>query len=155
MTARAFFRVCLVLIFLNTIVEKTTLNPEIAILYQQSGSEKKKLICALGLAYLAQRFNRPFDKNPRKHFFGRYFCTLKRTSLAEKMGLLGEGRGRFWLKCSPSSADWSQKVSSVSPHRKKFPHAETKALVGSSGHQFWRDDLFMIHNILSPNLEKN
>ena len=30
----AFFKVCLVLIFLNTIVEKHTLNPEITLLYQ-------------------------------------------------------------------------------------------------------------------------
>ena len=34
MHAHAFFNVCLVLIFLNTIVEKHTLNPEITILYQ-------------------------------------------------------------------------------------------------------------------------
>ena len=34
MTTRAFFKVCLVLILLNTIVEKHTLNPEIALLYQ-------------------------------------------------------------------------------------------------------------------------
>ena len=34
MTTRAFFKVCLVLIFLNTIVEKHTLNPEITLLYQ-------------------------------------------------------------------------------------------------------------------------
>ena len=34
MTTRAFFKVCLVFIFLNTIVEKHTLNPEITLLYQ-------------------------------------------------------------------------------------------------------------------------
>ena len=34
MTIRAFFKVCLVLVFLNTIVEKHTLNPEITLLYQ-------------------------------------------------------------------------------------------------------------------------
>ena len=34
MTTRAFFKVCLVLIFLNTIVEKHTLIPEITLLYQ-------------------------------------------------------------------------------------------------------------------------
>ena len=34
MTTRAFFKVCLVLIFLNTVVEKHTLSPEITILYQ-------------------------------------------------------------------------------------------------------------------------
>ena len=34
MITRAFFKVYLVLTFLNTIVEKHTLNPEITILYQ-------------------------------------------------------------------------------------------------------------------------
>ena len=34
MTTRAFFKVCLVLIFLNTIVEKHALNPEFTHLYQ-------------------------------------------------------------------------------------------------------------------------
>ena len=33
MTTRAFFKVCLVLIFLNTIVEKHALNPEITFVY--------------------------------------------------------------------------------------------------------------------------
>ena len=41
----------------------------------------------LGLAYLAQRFNRPLDKNPKK--FG-YFCTKKRTFLAKRWGNWGE-----------------------------------------------------------------
>ena len=34
MHAHAFLKVCLVLIFLKTIVEKRTLNPEITLLYQ-------------------------------------------------------------------------------------------------------------------------
>ena len=34
MTTRAFFKVCLVLIFLNTIVEKHTLNAEVTLSYQ-------------------------------------------------------------------------------------------------------------------------
>ena len=39
MTTRAFFKVFLVLILLNTIVEKHTLNPEITILYQFHAQE--------------------------------------------------------------------------------------------------------------------
>ena len=34
MTTRTFFKGCLVMIFLNTIVEKHTLNPEITLLYR-------------------------------------------------------------------------------------------------------------------------
>ena len=52
MTTRAFFKMCLVLIFLNTIVEKNTLNPEITLFYQfyaQKALFKVPKICNINL----------------------------------------------------------------------------------------------------------
>ena len=92
---------------------------------------KKKMGGGGGFEYIAQRFNRPFDKNGQKHF-DPFFDSLGEV-FGQKMGLQGGSVGSFWLKCSPSIAERSLEVANVSPHREKFPHADTKALLGKIG----------------------
>ena len=61
---------------------------------------------------------------------GEFGCThilLSRVTFSAKKWGYRRGCGDFWLKCSPSIADRSLKVSRVSPHRKNLPHAETEA----------------------------
>ena len=70
MTTRAFFKVCLVLIFLNTIVEKKhTLNPEITLLYQfhtQKALFKVPKICNI-IFWIENDAPPPFGTFPKIH----------------------------------------------------------------------------------------
>ena len=69
-------------------------------------------ICFLGSDFFAQRFKRPFDKNCHKNF-GCFFGQIS--------GLEVWASANFWLKDSPSIADWSLNLANISPHRNKFP----------------------------------
>ena len=57
------------------------------------------------------------------------------------LGLWGGSRASFWLKYSPSIADWSLNVANVSAQRKKFP-LRTETLLGKdrpklANHKLW------------------
>ena len=69
MHAHAFFKVCLVLIFLNTIVEKHTLNPEFTFLYQvhaQKALFKVPKICNINF-WIEKDPPPPFGTFPKIH----------------------------------------------------------------------------------------
>ena len=67
--AHAFFKVCLVLIFLYTVVEKHSLNPDISILYQfhdQKALFKGPKICNINF-WIENDPPPPFDTFPKIH----------------------------------------------------------------------------------------
>ena len=84
--------------------------------------EKILAICFLGSEYYA--LNRPFYENGQKRF-GLFFWP--------NFGVIAGSWGRFWLKCSPSIADWSLNVAYVSPHMKKFPLKKPKHIWAKIG----------------------
>ena len=81
-------------------------------------------------------------------FFG-VFLYPKNDVFGQKKGLQVGVDGSFWLKCCPSSADWSLKVISVSHHREKFPIAETEALLSKN-----RPKLTKIHYAHNANFAR-
>ena len=82
--------------------------------------------------------NRPVDEN---------LLTTQVTFLAEFWGYWLERVWGFGLICSPSIADWSLNVATVSPQNWKFPHRKTEAHLGQNRS---KSAMLLPSNLLKP-----